>query len=160
MKSIKNRLSAHMALLVVAAAACMLLSAGCDSLQVVQGAQYTYLTPHLSKGTTEYTSEWPENEFTALIPKPDFGRTESVMDMSEYKRFVVSLTDVEDGELEGYLDSLPDAGFYKMEYSSNDVSVGAMYQNDDGVVLSIAGSSGSMGIMISVPDSPDGGSAD
>lgn len=35
-----------------------------------------------------------------------------------------------------------------------------MYQNDDGVVLSIAGSSGSMGIMISVPDSPDGGSAD
>lgn len=53
MKSIKNRLSAHMALLVVAAAACMLLSAGCDSLQVVQGAQYTYLTPDLSKVTTE-----------------------------------------------------------------------------------------------------------
>lgn len=92
-------------------------------------------------------SEWPENDYTAQIPRPESGTMEYINDWSSEGRFGVWLKDISRDESNQYVEQLKEAGYQEISQAENSVSVGTMLWKDD-IYLSIAYSDGSLGILI------------
>ncbi len=92
-------------------------------------------------------SEWPENDYTARIPRPESGQVEYINDWSLEGKFGVWLTDLSKEDSDQYVEQLKEAGYQEISQAENSVSVGTMLWKDD-IYLSIAYSDGSLGILI------------
>lgn len=101
----------------------------------------------------EYTSDWPENEYTELIPRPEYGTMDYVFDDSENGRYILVLTDIRKEESCNYLNELKEHGYSEIKSGSNLVSAGAMLQKDS-VILSVAYSENLLNILIILENIP------
>ena len=99
----------------------------------------------------EYVSEWPENEFTECIPKPEHGELDYICDYSEHGRYQVVIKEIEMCESEEYVDTLLSMGYAELVSDGNNVSVGRMLQRDN-VTLSVSYSDGVLGILITISE--------
>lgn len=97
----------------------------------------------------EYSSEWPENEYTELIPRPEYGTMDYVCDYSDLGRYELVLTDMTKEQSAGYVDELKKQGFSELHSKGNEVSVGTMLQKEN-VVLSVAYSDNLLNILITI----------
>lgn len=108
---------------------------------------------HASSGlpavTPEYTSEWPENAYTARIPKPEYGTLEYICDDSDTGRYMLVLTDITKEQSNRYVDELKEQGYTEIHAEGNEVSVGTMLQKDN-AILSIAYSDNIFDIVITI----------
>lgn len=102
---------------------------------------------HSASGVYDFTSEWPENEFTNHIPKPSRGTVWYTYSFNNKEAFSVYLSEISMGESDAYVDELKSEGYALIAEESNDVSAGINMFKDD-VYLSIAYSNGVLGIMI------------
>lgn len=99
--------------------------------------------------TPEYITEWPENEYTELIPKPEYGTMDYVCDYSDTGRYMLVLTDITKEQSGIYVDELKEQGYTEIYSKGNEVSVGTMLQKDN-VVLSVAYSDDIFNILITI----------
>ena len=96
----------------------------------------------------EYLSEWPENDFTASIPRPEAGEIHYVCDYSDAGRYLVVLQGMSRQESADYLEVLVTQGYNQLLSEEGEASSGALLQKD-GTVLSVAFSEDSLSILIS-----------
>lgn len=96
-----------------------------------------------------YVTEWQENNYTAMVPKPQYGEMDFVYDFSEDGRYGVFLKNITKEESEKYLATLKEDGFTEQFAEGNAVSVGTLLRKD-GVVLIVAYSEGILGMLITL----------
>lgn len=94
-------------------------------------------------------SEWPENDYTAQILKPESGQVEYINDWSSEGKFGVWLKDISREESNQYVEQLKEAGYQEISQAENSASGGTMLWKND-IYLSIAYSEGSLGILIMI----------
>ena len=94
-----------------------------------------------------YLTDYPENEFTARIPKPANGTIDYVIDDSANGRYAVFFKDITMEQSEAYIKDLKAAGYKNVAGKKEDIAIGEMLQKDD-VMLSVACSDGGLGIQI------------
>lgn len=94
-----------------------------------------------------FVTEWPENEYTSQVVKPEYGEMDFIYDLSESGRYAVFLKEISREESEAYVEQLKEFGFAEIASDGNDVSIGTLLQKDN-IVLSIAISDGGLGMMI------------
>ena len=94
-----------------------------------------------------YLTDYPENEFTARIPKPANGTIDYVIDDSANGRYAVFFKDITMEQSEAYIKDLKAAGYTNVAGKKEDIAIGEMLQKDD-VTLSVACSDGGLGIQI------------
>ncbi len=99
--------------------------------------------------TPEYITEWSENEYTELIPKPEYGTMDYVCDYSDTGRYMLVLTDITKEQSDNYVDELKKQGYTEIHSKGNEVSVGTMLQKDNSI-LSIAFSDDIFNILITI----------
>ena len=99
----------------------------------------------------EVVSEWPENDFTGNILKPEVGEISIVYDGSEEGRFAIDWAGIDQESSNAYVDSLKEQGYTEIEYEGNDVSAGTMLQKDN-IYLNIAYSGENIVILITDAD--------
>lgn len=99
--------------------------------------------------TPEYTTEWPENEYTELIPKPEYGTMHYVCDYSDTGRYMLVLSDITKEQSGIYVDELKEQGYTEIHSKGNEVSVGTMLQKDN-AILSVAYSDDIFNILIMI----------
>ncbi|MFR8088811.1 MAG: hypothetical protein ACLU6B_09965 [Lachnospirales bacterium] len=92
-------------------------------------------------------SDWPENDYTAQILKPESGQVEYINDWSSEGKFGVWLKDISREESNRYVEQLKDKGYQEISQAENSVSVGTMLWKNE-IYLSIAYSDDSLGILI------------
>ena len=61
-------------------------------------------------------SEWPENDYTARIPRPESGQVEYINDWSLEGKFGVWLTDLSKKDSDQYVEQLKEAGYLSTAY--------------------------------------------
>ena len=97
----------------------------------------------------EYVTEYPENEFTAQIIKPEHGNVDYIMDFSDDRRYMITFSDISQTEADEYIEKLKELGYSEIASEGNEVSVGTMLYKD-GVYLSIAYTDSGMGMLITL----------
>lgn len=96
-----------------------------------------------------YVTEWPENNFTAQIVKPDKGDMDYIRDYSDDGRYEIVLKNISTDESAAYVEELKKQGYTEIASEGNNVSVGTMLQMDN-ATLSIAYSGTIFNILITV----------
>lgn len=96
-----------------------------------------------------YVTEWPENNFTAQIVKPDNGEMDYIRDFSDDSRYEIVLKNISTDESAAYIEELKNQGYSEIASEGNNVSVGTMLQKDN-ATLSIAYSGTVFNILIAV----------
>ena len=97
-----------------------------------------------------YTSEWPVNEYTEEIPRPESGEVFWIYDDSENGRFGISLNGITWEESEQYIGRLKSCGYSELFFDEKEhVSAGTMLQRGD-VTLNVSYSEYGLGILISI----------
>lgn len=142
---LKNKL--WYALVAITLVCTLAILAGCsqnDSSQTPNNA-----ISALPSVTPEYITEWPENEYTELIPKPEYGTMDYVCDYSDTGRYMLVLTDITKEQSGIYMDELKEQGYTEIYSKGNEVSVGTMLQKDN-AVLSVAYSDDIFNILITI----------
>ena len=94
-----------------------------------------------------YLTEWPENEYTAQIPKPASGEMDYILDFSDSGRYALYLKNISEEESAQYIEELKKHGFSVRFSEGNDQSVGTMLEKGK-VSVNIAYTDGCMGVMI------------
>ena len=97
----------------------------------------------------EYVTEYPENEFTAKIIKPEHGNVDYIMDFSDDGRYMITFSDISRAESDEYIEKLENLGYSEISSEGNEVSVGTMLYRG-GVYLSIAYTDSGMGMLITL----------
>ena len=97
--------------------------------------------------TIEAVDEWPDNEYTRLIPQPPHGEAYQVIYNADARRYAVSLQGITREQVKDYIRSLEKEGYAQVATGENEVSGGTMLRRDD-VYLSIAYSGEGTGIAI------------
>lgn len=126
----------------------LILFAGCTGQDSSETAEDWLLSE------PEYVSEWPENEFTRQIAKPEHGEVSWVMDVpasDDFTRYGIAVTGITRAESEAYIEELNAQGYARLASEGNETSVGTMLKKE-GVVLSIAYSGDGMVILISMEE--------
>jgi len=103
------------------------------------------------------TDQWPDNEFTQLVPAPEAGTVFATAQgkSNGYDYFAVSLREVSQEEAENYIQTLKDEGFLPVSEKSEmpeggSVVIGDFFEKGDaGVSLSFSGDT--MGLYIARP---------
>lgn len=95
----------------------------------------------------EAISEWPENDFTGNISKPEVGEISHVYDGSEQGRFAIDWAGIDRESADAYVESLKELGYTEVETEGNEASVGTMLQKDN-IYLNIAYSGENIVILI------------
>lgn len=103
----------------------------------------------LPSKTPEYVTEWPKNEYTELIPKPESGTMDYICDYSDTGRYMLVLTDMTKEQSGVYVDELKEHGYTVIQSKGNEVSVGTMLQKDN-AILSVAYSDNIFNIVITI----------
>lgn len=91
-------------------------------------------------GTYSFGGEWPENEFTELIPKPDFGTLYGSATADTY--FLVYMSDVDEAKLREYIETVKGKGFTQNAETVDENFLGLVVvsyyaENDNGYKLTI-----------------------
>ena len=94
-----------------------------------------------------YLTEWPENEYTAQIPRPASGEMDYILDFSDSGRYALYLKNISEEESAQYIEELKKHGFSVRFSEGNDQSVGTMLEKGK-VSVNIAYTDGCMGVMI------------
>ncbi|HIZ56069.1 MAG TPA: hypothetical protein H9671_07690, partial [Firmicutes bacterium] len=94
-----------------------------------------------------YVTEWPDNEYTTQIVKPEYGEMDYIVDYSASGRYAVNLKNISEEESAAYVEELKESGYSEIFSEGNDASVGTMLKKDD-VTLSIAYSGTDFGLII------------
>lgn len=123
------------------------LLVGCSSNKDSQTSNNS--TWDLSNVEPVYVSEWPENEFTAQIIKPENGEIDYIYDYSDSGRYAVFMKEMSEEESAEYIKELKALGYSEIASEGNDVSVGTIMQKDD-VALSVAYSGEGLSIVITM----------
>ena len=89
---------------------------------------------------------WPENRFTADLPRPD-GESYWILDESDINRYSMSFMGITEAESEEYVKELKKAGFKEYRRNGNDVAVGYIFFRGD-TYLSLSYSEGTMGFTV------------
>lgn len=126
---------------------CLTLLVGCSSNKDSQTSNNS--TWDLSNVEPVYVSEWPENEFTAQIIKPENGEIDYIYDYSDSGRYAVFMKEMSEEESAEYIKELKALGYSEIASEGNDVSVGTIMQKDD-VALSVAYSGEGLSIVITM----------
>lgn len=123
------------------------LFAGCSNNEAANKSNG--LTWDLSNAEPVYVTEWPENEFTSQIIKPENGEIDYIYDYSDSGRYAVFMKEMSEEQSAEYIEELKEQGYSEIASKGNDVSVGTMMQKDN-VTLSISYSGEIFGIMITI----------
>lgn len=123
------------------------LLAGCSNNETANKSNG--LTWDLSNAEPVYVNEWPENEFTSQIIKPENGEIDYIYEYSDSGRYAVFMKDMSEEKSAEYIEELKGQGYSEIASEGNDVSVGTMMQKDN-VTLSISYSGEIFGIMIAI----------
>ena len=98
-----------------------------------------------------YVSQWPENEYTSKILKPQSGEIDFIYDYSDSGRYAVFWKDISDEESAVYIEALKDLGYKEIISEGNDASVGTLLKKD-GTILSVSFSKTILGILINIEE--------
>ena len=79
-----------------------------DGSEVVQKADGTWTVKDPDGGEGQLGGSWPDNEFTKLVPKPDFALGAAAGDSQEFSVVFMNAT-IE--QMRGYTDKVKAAGF-------------------------------------------------
>lgn len=101
----------------------------------------------LTGAIPEFLDELPQNELTALIKMPESGSLDYVLDLTESSRYGIFWKEITREQSNAWLDGLLESGYEKVQYASNEVSVGTILKNGD-VYLSIAYSDNALSVLI------------
>lgn len=123
------------------------LLAGCSNNEVSNKVNSP--TWDLSNVEPVYVTEWPENEFTSQIIKPENGEMDYICDYSDSGRYLLVMKDMSEKESSDYVKELKEQGYSEIASEGNEVSVGTMMQKDN-VTLSIAYSGEMFGVVITI----------
>lgn len=121
--------------------------AGCSNQNKSEGNTQT--TWDLTDAEPVYVTEWPENEYTSQIVKPEYGEMDYIFDFSDSGRYALFLKEISEEESKEYIEQLKEAGFSETFSEGNQVSVGTILEKDD-VFLSIAFSDGILAMTITM----------
>ena len=142
----KNRIRA---ILVTLLTLTILLLAACGQHTVDSASSPLTLTP---------ADQWPDNRFTQSIPRPSSGTVTAVSQGSSagYQIFAVYLDDVDEAEVDAYLQEVQEAGFQSVQDSlgiaaENAVALGELFYNGE-VSLSVAASGSALSLAVSLPE--------
>lgn len=123
------------------------LLAGCSNNEVSNKSNGSAW--NLANAEPVYVTEWPENEFTSQIIKPENGKIDYIYDYSDSGRYAVFMKEMSEEQSAEYIEELKEQGYSEIASEGNDVSVGTMMQKDN-VILSISYSGEIFGIMITI----------
>lgn len=123
------------------------VSAGCSSNDDLSNDHK--IPDNLADNEPVYVTQWPENEYTSQIIKPEYGEMDYVYDNSDFGRYALFLKNISEEESADYIETLKEHGFAELISEGNDVSSGTILQKDK-VTLSIAYSNGSLGMEITM----------
>lgn len=102
---------------------------------------------NLSDAEPIYVTEWPDNEYTSHIIKPEHGEMDYVYDLSDAGRYALFLKEISEEQSLEYIGQLKELGFSETFSDGNAVSVGTVLEKDN-VLLSIAFSDGILSMVI------------
>jgi len=96
-----------------------------------------------------YVTEWPENDYTSQVVKPEHGEIDYVFDLSDSGRYALFLKEISEEESNEYINRLKQSGYSEIISKGNEVSLGTMLKKDN-TILSIALSDGILAMMITI----------
>lgn len=131
--------------LVVALLSISCVLTGCSGQNKLESN--TQIAWNLTDAEPVFVTEWPENEYTSQVVKPEYGEMDYIYDFSESGRYAVFLKDISKEESKEYVEQLKKLGFTEMFSEGNAVSMGTLLEKDN-TVLSIAMSDGGLGMVI------------
>ena len=97
----------------------------------------------------ESLSAWPENSYTAAIPRPESGTPDYALRSPDF--YAVFLRDITREEGEAYLQALEAAGFQAVR-SEHEADAGGTLLTREGVTVSVSLSDGALGLYITIPE--------
>jgi len=106
-----------------------------------------------STTSVQYGGNWPENEFTRLVPKPDFDFLAAVQTDNEY---VVAFVNPTIDEIKDYVEKVKAAGF-TVGADTTDMNIAGLAaytytaKNRDGYEVTVASITGASSLTISKP---------
>ena len=123
------------------------LLAGCSSNN--SPSKYNGATWDLANAEPIYATEWPENEYTSQIIKPENGEIDYIYDFSDCGRYAIFMKELSKAESADYIEKLKEQGYSEVASKGNNVSVGTILQKNN-VYLSISYSDTILGIAITI----------
>lgn len=101
--------------------------------------------------TTQLGGEWPDNEFTRLVPKPDFDELFGAV--TEEKTFTILFTETDMGKTRAYIEAVKAKGFTKDAESVDETAFGVTVlsysaKNAAGYKVTVSSAAGINSIMI------------
>lgn len=90
-----------------------------------------------SMAVQQAVDQWPQNEYTTLLPKPEFGVPFSVVLNQTTESYAIFLQDSTRQEGEAYIGKLKEDGFAEVHKESEEKAVSALLQKED-VFVSVA----------------------
>ena len=122
-----------------------------DGTEIVQKPDGTWTIKDSEGGEGQVGGSWPDNEFTKLLPKPDFALTAANTTDDE---FTVAFTSATLEEIKAYVEKVKEKGF-TVNATAEDQSVMGMVvynyaaDNADGYHVEIFSAAGTSGVTIS-----------
>ena len=122
-----------------------------DGTTMVQKPDGTWVIKDEDGGEGQLGGDWPDNEFTKLIPKPDFELTAARVDD---EGFVVAFQSATLDQIKDYVTKIKAAGFTLNEEVEDQEMMGMVIysftaKNADGYTIEITSASGTSSITIS-----------
>jgi len=122
-----------------------------DGTNVVQKPDGTWVIKDADGGEGQLSGDWPNNEFTALVPKPDF---ELFGASTEAESFTVVFTNASIEQLKDYAAKVKAAGFDINEEVEDQELMGVVIysftaENADGYTVEITSAAGTNAMVIS-----------
>ena len=96
-----------------------------------------------------YVTEWPENDYTSQVVKPEHGEIDYVFDLSDSGRYALFLKEISEEESNEYINRLKQSGYSEIISKGNEVSLGTMLKKDN-TILNIALSDGILAMIITI----------
>ena len=126
---------------------------------MTQNADGTWSVSDGQGGQANVGSKWPDNEFTKLVPKPDF---EVSLSLTEGDRCAIQFGSLTAEDLRAYAEKLKSAGFTVDAETTDEEQFGTWIytysaSNANGVEVELSGVAGSSSLIITSPNASQGG---
>jgi hypothetical protein len=124
-----------------------------DGSKSIQNADGTWTYEGADGEVGQYGGDWPENEFTKLLPKPDFALTAA---STNANGFTVAFTNVTAAQLKAYVEQVKAKGFtVDAETEDQEVMGIVIYsytaKNADGYEVGVFSTQGTSGLTLKKP---------
>ncbi len=121
--------------------------------QQIQNPDGSWTMKNADGGEAHYSNEWPENEFTKLLPKPDFTVAAA---SSEEDSFGAAFSGATIEQVKAYVEQIKAAGFtVNPDTQDQEVMGMAIYtywaENTDGYSVEVAFASGTVSLSMNKP---------